>query len=1721
MKHRFQRALALLLSLALCLGLAPAALATSPAAEAEQEEAPPAELALIPEAEEPQRIREPASPKLRVTGLDGAELTEDCTVVWTDSGSHVLSEPVVVEAGTTVCYTVSPGEALKRDGVQYYEAVSGSVELTEREQPVDVALGQRGAVTVQVKDRKTGELLDYDEGRGWSVYWHRSGSNSQIGDKPTSPLCAPGEALSVYVYPSGDNDEKYESPDNPAGTYAVVFGNRVETVELDRKLPELSMYEYERPISCNDNMVVSRTDNGYTFASVTVDGNPVVIGEDTVDFGNTEMNFNARFLASLGLGEHVFVFHYAESTAEDNCDTTLTMTQTVGDIGQVRWRQSYRSSWSSFDKETYTGQPITKKPILYVGDWANDRREGMLREGVDYTVSYENNVNVSTDENKARMILTGIGNYAGSSRSLEFTIQPCNITQDGTTWFEVLPNFDWPILYDGQEHDLTDVTVKANGVTLVKGVDYTVDCDTDHWTDTAKAAVGPNGLPLGSATESLTYPVRITGIGNYSGSWTSWSYGSGVTDHYGVEYWFRIMPHVEETVGGGIVVNDIPWTWQLDPDGLLTVSGSGEMPEGFHSAYWVGGSDPDHYYVYGWWYDYREMIKRVVITGDVTGIEENAFWDCPNLVEVTLPDTVEMIRAGAFYSCRSLRTVHAPGTKYLPSSLHTLQNGAFGGNVYNLELWLPDNLSTIEVNNTDDYSRVYCKLGTTTHETLKAGSYTHMVEGYDGYYLDYQDNYNLGGTYTVYRYVGLGGNMVLPDFIDSITHYDIFSTAASRVTRLVIPGNIRVLNGDAFRFLDRCAELVIEPGEMRTLIPGLLNEHGDTVLTIPDTVTEMPSGDFSHFYSSLTVVVGEGSAAHRWAIAQGYIPDDGSGVGRMYRLRENSQPYVTPLSASVPGDAPTDVTVTKHDGDYTFSSLRCNGTALKRNTDYTRSGDTLKIKASYLAALGVGTHVFTLHYTGLAGEQGDIPPIDPTFRVTVLAICRPALTVTGQDGADLSADCAVVWKRGDQVLPEPVSVPAGTTLRYTVTPGDALRIGGVQYYGTAEGTVTLTEDGQPVSVALPPLGSVTVTPVGNGAALPAEAYAVHWYTRAEGRYRQIGTGATSPLSDAGATLYYDLVLSGEAGADWQDVEKAAVEVVFGNRPVEAALAPSATEYTVRFYLNGGAEAEPGSCEARHLVRNQSLSLPAAPVRRGWVFLGWSENYDGQRLQPGETVTVKRDVYYYALWTEMPPLAVSFEALGPLAGSVTLYGLTDGGAELSVWSAYRPGEVWEQQPVALANACRNENRLVSLILRGEVDGERVELARYDDPNGDLYLAEGTVTLRKTGTWLAVTEVRAEGLEAGSDFYAVDRVYRDPGLPRNDYARLPFLTDGGTAYYVRFSGVPSAAAYTGYDWTAVYALGSAGSVLHAAVTAIAPERWTGTVSYGPDKTPAANATVTVSQRAYGLDRSYSAVTDGAGNFTVEGFPDTAASVSVNWGGREAYFKSFAAMSNGMELNLNSVRVQWSLDFDGTYDPALRERLVTWSEWSSPTIRFTSGGKTVKSWGTALSDCQTQALWNVALDGLDWAVSAPYIEPSAGTVTLTDGAGEIAATLRLRAGVLARVNADVSCSAVLAWFDADGGFVGFSDGGLGLYGGDDRDWLCACPEESDGSYTLALMPASVRLDAGEALSDVPESWLFHVWPEVSLGKNEVAELESVRLTAEMNDNARYVTLPASTLS
>lgn len=58
----------------------------------------------------------------------------------------------------------------------------------------------------------------------------------------------------------------------------------------------------------------------------------------------------------------------------------------------------------------YTGQPVIQKPVIKAGNM-------ILKEGVDYTISYENNIRPGT----ALMTITGMGNYTGECKA-EFEI---------------------------------------------------------------------------------------------------------------------------------------------------------------------------------------------------------------------------------------------------------------------------------------------------------------------------------------------------------------------------------------------------------------------------------------------------------------------------------------------------------------------------------------------------------------------------------------------------------------------------------------------------------------------------------------------------------------------------------------------------------------------------------------------------------------------------------------------------------------------------------------------------------------------------------------------------------------------------------------------------------------------------------------------------------------------------------------------------------------------------------------------------------------------------------------------------------------------------------------------------------------------------------------------------------------------------------------------------
>ena len=97
-------------------------------------------------------------------------------------------------------------------------------------------------------------------------------------------------------------------------------------------------------------------------------------------------------------------------------------------------------------------------------------------------------------------------------------------------------------------------------------------------------------------------------------------------------------------------------TWVLYNDGLLEISGTGDMDDYVIADLLSGGVVE----VLPPWYDYRESITEVIINEGVTSIGKYAFMGCQNLESVTMPDSLKSIGARAFASCYNLTSVTIP-----------------------------------------------------------------------------------------------------------------------------------------------------------------------------------------------------------------------------------------------------------------------------------------------------------------------------------------------------------------------------------------------------------------------------------------------------------------------------------------------------------------------------------------------------------------------------------------------------------------------------------------------------------------------------------------------------------------------------------------------------------------------------------------------------------------------------------------------------------------------------------------------------------------------------------------------------------------------------------------------------------------------------------------------------------------------------------------------------
>ena len=142
-------------------------------------------------------------------------------------------------------------------------------------------------------------------------------------------------------------------------------------------------------------------------------------------------------------------------------------------------------------------------------------------------------------------------------------------------------------------------------------------------------------------------------------------------------------------------------TWSLDEEGVLVISGSGDMPDwnsGAKTAPWFvrrqeilgvyigqGVTRIGAYAFYS-----LQNLDSVVIEDSVRSVGRFAFSGCAGLGEINIPEGVQRIEESAFRDCTGLKSVT------IPESVSSLGECGFYGCNGLKTVWLPENLARIE-----------------------------------------------------------------------------------------------------------------------------------------------------------------------------------------------------------------------------------------------------------------------------------------------------------------------------------------------------------------------------------------------------------------------------------------------------------------------------------------------------------------------------------------------------------------------------------------------------------------------------------------------------------------------------------------------------------------------------------------------------------------------------------------------------------------------------------------------------------------------------------------------------------------------------------------------------------------------------------------------------------------------------------------------------------------
>ncbi|MGI6032991.1 MAG: S8 family serine peptidase [Coriobacteriales bacterium] len=280
------------------------------------------------------------------------------------------------------------------------------------------------------------------------------------------------EAIKSTAHPLDSSSQNYHSPEETGSAGAVDAAAALEYVE------ENHPYSGVPRVSVRDAEVSAVSDQTYTGSEVTPVPETVKVGDKTLQLGT---DYKIAYSNNVNAG---------------------TATLTVVGIGDYKGRKSATFKIAPADlssgilkadelaDEAFTGAQITPKPTLRAGD-------SVAEEGVDYDLSWGENVNVGT----GTITVTGRenSNFTGSM-TVEFKIVPRDVKELSVSSIESQ-------IYTGSALEPEPV-VKMGDITLVRGTDYELSFKDNTNVGTGKVTIAGKGSYSGVTTANFTIEPR-------------------------------------------------------------------------------------------------------------------------------------------------------------------------------------------------------------------------------------------------------------------------------------------------------------------------------------------------------------------------------------------------------------------------------------------------------------------------------------------------------------------------------------------------------------------------------------------------------------------------------------------------------------------------------------------------------------------------------------------------------------------------------------------------------------------------------------------------------------------------------------------------------------------------------------------------------------------------------------------------------------------------------------------------------------------------------------------------------------------------------------------------------------------------------------------------------------------------------------------------------------